>query len=159
MRNGVRQKRKKETVWKTSSSKLHEQTVFRHIIRKAPARSLQPHHPRRFRRVPQSRYGYRTARKSGMHVRAGTGRSDNSTCQSIPPSFRHAVHHRGGIPSITITPHVVCPQGVNVKHNYTHCFFSPFYFLCILFSALTKPQAYITAPNHFLIRISDGVVW
>jgi hypothetical protein len=36
-------KRGKGNGMETGSSKLHEQTVFRHIIREAPARSLQPH--------------------------------------------------------------------------------------------------------------------
>ena len=40
-----------------------------------------------------------------------------------------------------------------VKHNYTHCF-SPFIFV-YSFSALTKPQAYITALSQTILRNAD----
>ena len=100
-------------------AELHEQTVFRHLIRKSPVPPLKPHVRRR---SPMAYDAVVNPVLSADHGRPGWQargvgaiiivKSDTFPC--------NIVHYRRGIPSIAVTAHMIRPQCVNIEHKYSH---------------------------------------
>lgn len=141
---------------KACPPKLHEQPVLRHQIRKAPAFPLQTH-IRRCAAV--SHDSIMDAVLPGNQRCPGrqAGRVGTIIAVKADALLRHAVHHRRGIPAVPVTAHMIRPQGINIKHYYSHCIFSLFS-LCLHIIRLISSCLSLHSPAYRFARISEGVV-
>ena len=109
----------------SGSSKLHEQSVLRHVIRKASGGSLQTH-IRSCASMP-----YDPVMNSILSADHGCSGRKARCIRAVIVIEPHSllcnfIHYRRGISAIAITAHMIRPQRINVKQQYSHLCVAPF---------------------------------